>query len=269
MSAGTPHRTLLGAARSEATRLRRFSFAGTGVGLVILFTLVGTAVAFIAAEGFADGAVPPPGMGAIVHPASERGLLAGLPMSANLIGVLTLSLWASAAASDYATGWIRLMVQAEPRRWRLLLAKFLVLAGFTAFGTLLATLIGVGAAPLFADVTGASTERWTSSVAPRAWLDLTLAMLVWGSAGFAIATATRSAVAAVGGGSGYLMVFEGVLRLAAEDLTTYLPGAVLSAVVAGGTDDLTYALALALAVGYLVIAMGVAVFVFHRRDITD
>ncbi len=269
MTTVTSRRTLLAATRSEAIRLGRFSFAGSGIGLVTLLTLVGTAVAFIAAEGFADGAVPPPGLGAVVDTTSQRGIAAGITMSANLIGVLTLSLWATAAASDYETGWIRLMVQAEPRRWRLLAAKFLALTAVTAVGTFLATTISATTAPLFADLTGAPTDLWSLAVLPEAWLNLTLGMVVWGTLGFAIATIGRSAVVAVGGGIGYLMIFEGVLRLAAETATTYLPGAVLSAVVAGGTTSLGFGAALLLALAYWLAASGLAMAVFQRRDITS
>jgi len=49
----------------------------------------------------------------------------------SLIGIVALSLWAAAVASDYSTGWVRFMVAAESRRWRLLFGRLVALSGFT------------------------------------------------------------------------------------------------------------------------------------------
>lgn len=263
-------RTFAGAVRSETIRLNRWTFTGVGAGLFAFFALVGTAVAFIAADGFAEGAAPPPGLGAIVAPSSPEGVVAGLAMSANLIGIASLSLWAAAAASDYSSGWIRVMVQAEPRRWRLLAGKFTALAGFTVVGTIIATVVSVAAAPLFASATEVPTDLWANGIVGTVaggWINLTIAVLVWGVIGFAVATVSRSAVVAISGGIGYMMVFEGVLGLAAEEGTTYMPGKVLGTVVAGGTEALAYGVALGLSVGYALIFGAVAVYVFHQRDV--
>lgn len=268
----TQKKNIFGAVRSEATRLNRWTFIGLGAGLITLFAVVGTAVAFVAAEGFQEGAAVPPGLGAIVDPSSSQGVVAGLSMSANLLGIVALSLWAAAAASDYSSGWIRVMVQAEPRRWRLLAGKFLALTAYTVAGTLIATAVSVASAPMFATATDISTDLWSAGILGTVlggWFNLTIAVLVWGIIGFAVATVSRSAVVAISGGIGYMMVFEGVLGLAAEDATAYMPGRVLSTVVAGGTDKLAYGAAIALAVIYALVAGALAVYVFHQRDITS
>ena len=66
-----------------------------------------------------------------------------------------------------------------------------------------------------------------------------------------------------------MMVFEGVLRLAAEGTTRYLPGSILSTVVAGGTSDVSYGVSVGLAAAYAVVAAVVSIVVFSRRDITS
>lgn len=196
-------RTLIGAVRSELKRLRRPSVTVAGLGLIALFTLVGTFVVFNSGEGILTASMPP-GMGIPTDVSSARGLVAGVPMSADLIGIVVLSLWAAAAGSDYATGWIRVMVQAEPRRWRLLAGKGFALAIFTVVATLVATSVAVALAPPLASMMSVSTELWyegTVSLFVESWLNLTIAVLVWGMIGFAIATVSRSAVVAIAGGS--------------------------------------------------------------------
>lgn len=206
---------------------------------------------------------------------SAGGLVAGLASSVDLIGIVVLALWAAATASDYSTGWVRILVQAEPRRARLLGGKLVALAGYTVVGTALATMVAVAAAPLLAGAKGLSTAAWfpglweTVATVLGAWVDLTLSVLVWGVIGLSVATVTRSLTIAIAGGIGYLLVFERLLGLVADEATTYLPGSVLSAVAAGGTASLSYGAAVALAAAYATGALLLAALVFTRRDVTS
>ena len=99
-------KTLIGAVRSEATRLNRWTFIGVGAGLTVFFALMGTLIAFMIGTDI-EGAAPAPGMGTAVDLNSPQGIVAGLPMAANLLGVLALSLWASAAS-------VRLLLGMDP-----------------------------------------------------------------------------------------------------------------------------------------------------------
>ncbi len=126
------------------------------------------------------------------------------------------------------------MVQSELRRWRLLAGTGLALATYTLAATLIATAVCVSVAPLLASATGVPTDLWSSDIVGTVWsgwLNLTISVQIWGIIGFAIATVTRSAVVAIAGGIGYLMVFEGMLGLAAEGATTYLPGSILGTIL--------------------------------------
>lgn len=259
-------RTLRGAVLSELKRLNRKTFTGVGAALIAFFSVMTTSILFLATDTAGGG----PMGGATIALDSADGLVAGLSMSADLFGIIALALWAAAVASDYATGWIRVMVQAEPRRWRLLGGKLTALVGLTVVGTLMAVAITAAISPALAAVTGVSTALWYGSIATTlfsGWLNLLVPTIVWGLIGFAVATVTRSAVVAIAGGIGYMMVVEGMLGLVAESATTYLPGSVLSAIASGGTASLAYGPALVLAGVYGLVAIGIAVYVFHRRDI--
>ena len=260
-------RRILGIARAEGKRLRRPTFAGIGLAAVSLFALMGTFVTFAAAE---TAGIP---MGAVVGDlTASDGIVAGLVLAADIIGIVMLALWAAAVSSDYGTGWVRLMVQAEPRRWRIIAGKLVTLVGFTLVATALATVVSVVVAPLAAGMAGIDTAAWGTdllAIIGEAWFNLTVVALVWGTIGFAIASITRSAIVAIAGGIGYLMVIEGMLTLVAEDLTTYLPGSILDAVAAGGNAVLSYGTALGLAAAFAVIAIGLATWVFNRRDIVS
>lgn len=63
-------------------------------------------------------------------------------------------------------------------------------------------------------------------------------------------------------------MIEGLLRLLAEDATTFLLGSVLTAAAAGGTPDLAWGTAVALAACYAAVGVIGAAVAFIRRDIT-
>lgn len=253
------------ATRAELRRLLRPGFAGIIAALVAAFALMATTVTFAGQfEGPSLNRVP-------IDLTSSQGLIAGLANVTSLLGIVLLAAWAAATASDFGTGWIRVMVQAEPRRWALLAGKVTALTALTLGATLLATAVSVAAAPAMAQGAGVATDAWFAD-APATilsgWANLSLAVLAWGVIGMAIAMLTRSSVAAIAGGIGYLVVFEGLLGQLAPDATTWLPGSVLGVVAAGGSPDMAWGAAVVVGFAYALVALVVSGIVFIRRDIT-
>lgn len=257
----------LRATRSEAKRLSRRSFAGVGLGLLAFFAVMTSAITFFA--GDEAGRM----MQGAIELTSSEGLVAGLVTGADMFGIIALALWAAATASDYSTGWVRVLVQAEPRRWRLYGGKLLALAGYTVGGLVIAAGVSIAAAPLLAGAAGVSTAAWSTgavSTVMSTLANVIFSVLAWGVIGVAVATITRSATAAIAGGIGYMMVVEGLLGLVLDTgVTTYMPGSVLSAVASGGTASLAYGSAILLGMAYGAAAIILAGVVFARRDITS
>lgn len=255
--------------RSEARRLRRPSFAGVGFALLVFFAAMTASVTFLAGGQIGPGGA----FGTQIDLASPEGIVAGLATGADIFGIVVLALWATAAASDYSTGWVRIIVQAEPRRGRLFAGKLLALTAYTVIGTAAVGTVSVGSAPILARAAGVSTAAWSTGIVGTilsAWVNVTMAVLVWGVIGVAIATVTRSATAAVAGGIGYMMVVEGLLGMVLDtQITTYLPGSVLNALASGGTAALAYGAAILLASLYALAALAIAAGTFRRRDITS
>lgn len=254
------------AVRSEATRLARRAFLGSGIALVAGLTLLVTVIIFLGATDTAEG----PGT-TISQLEAPGGLVAAVEGSANLLGIVLLSLAAVAVAGDYGTGLIRLLVQAEPRRWRLLLGKLVVMAGFAVGAAALATAVGVAASPVLAAVTDVSTGTWSDGAlgtVASTFANLALGLFVWATIGFTLAVVTRSTAAALAGGIGYVLVFESLLGLVSETLVAWLPGSAIAALVAGGNETRGYGAALALSAGYALLGAVVSVAIFRQRDIT-
>jgi ABC-type transport system involved in multi-copper enzyme maturation permease subunit len=189
-----------------------------------------------------------------------------------MFGIVTLSFWALAAATDYSSGLIRLLVAAEPHRWRLLAGKVLALMVVTAAATAVATFVNLMAAVPAAQAAGIATDAWMSDPVVsivRAWLDAYVALIVWGVIGLALAVLTRSAAVAISIGVGYVLVVESIVKLGVGGDADWLLGSTLNALAAGGTTTVAFGTALALAAVYVIIGLGAATLVFVRRDVTD
>ena len=254
--------------KSEAIRLRRPSFIYGGLGLMVGFTALISIFAFSSATSSTEK------MGRIGTSLGELeavgGFVASLGQISSLVGIIALAFWAIAAATDYESGLVRVLVQAQPNRIKLISGKVGALVAFTVVGTLLSTVVAALLAWPLASAFGISTDAWTTGFATElfsAFANLTVAALVWGAVGLAIAVVTRSAGTAIAVGIGYLMVVENLIGIVAESATTYLPAGTLSAVASGGTADLAYLPALALAFGYGILALGSAATIFSRREV--
>ncbi len=205
--------------------------------------------------------------------ASSRGLVAGLSAAASMFGVVTLSFWALVTAGDYTSGLIRLLVAAQPLRWKLLVGKLAALCLLTVVATTVALAVNVGAAPAAAGAAGIDTTAWradaSASMVVEAWGNALLASLVWGVVGPTLAVALRSSALAISIGVGWVLVVECVVKSAFDGGGSWLPGTVLTALAHGGDDLLAYPTALGLGLAYVVVGVGAAMVVGWRRDITD
>ena len=219
----------------------------------------------------------PPGAPGVAFPTlatmeSPSGLMAGLAAASNMFGIVTLSFWAVVTATDYSSGLIRLLVAAEPRRWRLLAGKVVALVVLTAAATTVAAIVNIFAVLPAAGAAGISTTAWGTdpiAVIVGAWANLFLALCVWGVLGLAIAVLARSAAVAISIGVGYVLVVESLVKMVKDAPSDWLLGTTLGAVASGGTPTVAYGTALALAVGYVTVGLVLAGVVFARRDVTD
>lgn len=265
---------MLRATKSELIRLMRPSFLLTGIGLMALFGALGTFISFSAAGSFSE-AESAAGPAAFFPPvealAQSDGFVVGLTLGAQLLGIVALSLWAIAVASDYSTGLIRLLAQAQPSRLTLLFGKLTALVLFTLVGTLVATAAAAGTAYLIAPAFDVSTSAWgtdTLSTLLEAYRNLSLSTLVWGVIGFTIATITRSSGVAIGAGIGWIVVFETMLVGTAPDIADWMPGTVLTALAAGGLPNVDFDTAIILAASYFAVGIIVSAVIMQRREIT-
>ncbi len=261
------------AVRSELVRLLRPGYLLGWFGLTAVFAAL---INFVMFQVSSDGTGPADGPGvsfpSLAELMSPDGLVSGLGAASSMFGVVALSFWALSAASDHSTGLIRVLVAAEPRRWRLVVGKWVALSAVTAAATVVALVVNVVVAPIAASSAGVEPTTWgtdTVSVALGAAAQLYLSLLVWGTLGLALAVLTRSAGIAIGVGVGWVLLLESVIAAAVEGVADWLPGATIGALATGGSAAMTYGTALSLGVAYAGVALVVTLVTSTRRDITD
>jgi ABC-2 type transport system permease protein len=256
--------------RSELTRLGSPWLLLGGIGLMTLFGILATVVVFVTAG---SGSATLPGTQDITKAMLEApdGMFAGLQTFAGMLGIVALVVWAMSATTDVSSGLIRLLVQAEPRRLRLLGGKIVALAAFTCAATLVATVMVVPMVQGLAQSAGVSTAAWRPHLVQTmatGYLHLTLCVLLWGVVGLCVGILTRSAGISIAIGIGYLLVFEGVLSMLLGSAQKWLPGEAFKAIASGGSANMAFTTALLLGAAYALAALAVAAVTFRRRDIT-
>lgn len=260
--------------RSELTRVGQRRLLLAWFGLTALFAIMVNTVMATVVTSASIGDLPSPGVTfpTLAELEAPSGLVAGVSSAVNLLGVVTLSLWAILTAQDHSTGLIRLLVAAEPRRWRLLAGKAAALTLVTALVALAAVVVNVLAAGPVLAAAGVDSSAWGQDLVAvlwSGWSNLFLALVVWGVLGLLLATLTRSAAAAIAVGVAYVLLVESLIRMAGGAPTDWLLGTTLGAIARGGTAAVSYGAALTLGIGYVIVALGVAGLVFARRDVTE
>jgi len=263
---------MIRAIRCELARLKTPSFLLGGMGLIVFFSVLATAIVFLTVGSDAGG---PPGTQQITTQALEasEGMFAGVQNFVGMLGVVALAMWAMAVTSDYSSGLIRLLVQAQPNRLLLLGGKVVALSIFTCLSTLVATAAVLAVSPGVASLGGVSTDAWSSGssllgTALGVYVQLTLCVLMWGVVGLLVGMLTRSAGISIGIGIGYLMIFEGLAGMLLDSAQKWLPGKAFGAIATGGSADMAFGTAALLAGAYAAGALLLTAATFRRRDIT-
>lgn len=264
---------MISVVRSEIVRIWRPTFRYGGIGAMAGFAVMISVFIYTSLDS-ASQAMPPGGAGTmtVADIAAPGGMLAALGSVGSLAGIVLLSLWAIATASDYDTGLIRILVQAQPSRFKLLMGKITALTLYTVVATAVTVLTVILVARPLARLQSIDVEIWRTdflSELASGYFNFLLPSLVWGLIGLTIALLTKSSGLAIAGGIGYLLVVENLIGIAAPDITDFLPGGTLSALTQGGTPDLAWASALGLTIAYGTAAAGVSLVAFRRRDIVS
>jgi ABC-type Na+ transport system ATPase subunit NatA len=125
--------------RSELIRIWRPSFLLGGLGVMVVAAGLVSVFIYTSAHDMPPASGPTGGPSTGIPTAGQiaepGGFMIALSTVSGLAGLVLLVIWAMAVANDYHSGLIRIIVQAEPRRAKLLAGKLIALLLFTLVAT--------------------------------------------------------------------------------------------------------------------------------------
>ena len=250
---------------SEWTKLRRPTLlVSTFLGLAAAASLF---VVLLFSQASANG-----GIVSLHQLAQPGGLVLGVARAAMLLGVVAFGIAAAQVASEYSLGTLRQLLVRQPRRAVLLAGKMLSVITFLVLALCFAAVIALIVAVVAAHVRGVPTSAWFTGTGLgdlfRELGDLVLAVIGYSVLGMALGQFVRSAVFAVIIGFAWLIAVENIVARIVPGTQQWLPGQSIIAVASGGAEGVGYAHGMILGAVYLVVAIGAAMAIFLRSDVT-
>lgn len=241
---------------------------------VVLFAFMGTMFNFMDAATEAGQFRGPFGIApGLEQLAASDGWIIGIYSASSFIGLIALAIFATNIARDYEKGTIRILLVAEPNRFRLFIGKLFALSSFVVVITAGAAVITILASITLAPGENIPMDAWFSWQGIRelliGFVNISLATIIWGMIGGVLAILTRSAAISISAGVGFLLIFELLIGQFMESLGTKLPATVLGALASGGTFFIEYSTALTFSLSYGAACVIIATLIFIRRDVTD
>ncbi len=190
-------------------RMMTWVVAGVTIGLIILLYTIIWSISGKAGSFRDNGSI-------VFYSQLRRSLFleAGVPFSLQIVAtfgsLLAIILAAGAAGGEYSWGTVRLMATASSGRLRLIIARFIVVAGLVALLTLMTAIVALAYSAIITQTNGGSDFSFiTVGFVKDQWLAYgrTLyVMLPFVSLAFAAAVIGRSTLAGVGFGLGVFFV---------------------------------------------------------------
>jgi ABC-2 type transport system permease protein len=255
---------------SEWIRFRKT--ASFGILVIIFFVAMISVFLFIGDGGFGPSegdASHGPFSGVETDVTDPDGAVAALSTAVNILGVISLALFALSTARDFELGTIRNLLVGEPRRAVLLAGKLLGVGAYVVVGVLIAAVVAAVLAFALAPGQDIPTDAWSLSASLGTVGTVTATGLLFGLFGSTIAMATRSAAISITAGVAYLLIVESLLGLIWDAAGEWLPAGVFSAFAQGGTSSVSFEKSMALAAAYAAAALIMLFVIFTRRDVTD
>ena len=255
--------------RAEMVKLARRRVLLATALVTVVFALGGAATVLAAAEPAAPGRTGR--TPSIESLAAAGGGTEVFRVAIAFAGTFLFVVFVGAMAAEHARGTLRTSLLREPRRLRLLAGRLAAMLTFAAVTLAAAEALTWAAARALASGNGVDPGAWASGEGLLAADEDLGAVLLWVT-GYAVLGTTvgllvRSVPVALAVAIGWAGPFEHLLQDAWEPASRVLPGLLLEAFVAGGTEQVGSGRALLTAGGYTVVAALAGAVVLSRRDV--
>jgi ABC-2 type transport system permease protein len=263
----TRPQTLGRAIHSEWIKIRSLRSTWIGMASVVVVMIGFGAIA----SAVSSGSIAGPGDGG---PFGGGGPLSIVLTGSNFAVLLIGVLGCLAGAREYGSRMIAATVAAVPRRWEVVVAKTVALAGVVIPTAVVAVLgsYGVGMGILSANgspTVSLSDDGVLTSILGMAGYITAIALI-----GLGLGVLLRSVAGSIGAVVGGIMILPGIAGALLPDswdtILRFLPSSAASAfteVAAAGSSTLSSGAGVAVLVAWVVAAVGGAILTMRRRDV--
>jgi len=263
---------MLNVVKAELRKLRRPTlFLGT-MGAVVFFSGLFSALLFLmidSPQGNSDrGRV----IGREVLGLATGGVQ-GFSSTGGFLGIIALCVFAAQTAQEYTYGTLRNLLIRQPSRMKILLGKLISMQIFALVMIVLSAVVSIATSVVLAPRAKVATDLWFTSDGMEAiftsLINVTISVVAFGIVGMTLGLLLRSPISAISFGVLWLLIIENLLIAVRGSLQGWLPGAQLTAIASGGTQDVSYQHALAVGGIYVILGTVIASFLFARRDVAN
>jgi ABC-2 type transport system permease protein len=230
---------MINAFRSELLKFRRKRFLLGCLGASAAVGILGSVVAFVSAT---DEVGPDGGLSTLAKLARFDGLVSGISLLANLLGLVALVIGAFCMAQEFSVGTIRNLLIRQPHRASLLAGKLTAVATLITACAAISCVTAIGAAFALAPIKGVSTAAWVSAHGLAAVGKIVVrvfgAQLVFGSVGSFLAILFKAPTPAISIGLAWTMLIEVMMGAVSKPISKFLPGQLASSIVEGGNVNI-------------------------------
>ena len=201
------------------------------------------------------------------------GVVIGFSGAAGFLGLIALCVFAAQTAQEYTYGTLRNILVRQPRRFRLLVGKYLAMLTFAKLIIVLACAFNIALAYTLAHKMNISTAAWGTHSGLvdlfHTYVNVLIAAFAYGTIGMILGLLLRSPISAISIGIGWLLIVDNILAATINNSAKWLPGQLIDTIARGKSPEMSYLHATTTISIYLVIASAIAVVLFRRRDVSN
>ena len=204
---------------------------------------------------------------------TPHGLVYGFSIVSFLLGIVALCIFASQTAQEYTYGTLRNLLVRQPARMKILGGKYISMSLFAVLMSLLSLISSIATSYIFAARAHVNTHSWTTSagmtVLGRAFGNVLLSVMGFGTVGMILGLLFRSPISAIATGVIWFLILENILAGLLTGTAKWLPGQNLTNLTTTQNFTFSYQHSLIMDLVYLVSAGAIVSLLFKRRDVAN
>jgi ABC-type transport system involved in multi-copper enzyme maturation permease subunit len=205
--------------------------------------------------------------------ASFSGSVIGFSTVGGLLGIIAYCVFAAQTAQEYTYGTLRNLLVRQPGRVRLLAGKLISMKLFAIVMVLISGVLAVAISYFLAPNADVKTDLWFTSDGRieilQAIVNVSISVIGFGIFGMIMGLLLRSPISSIAIGVLWILIIENLIGAVRSSTLEWLPGSQLQVIAVGGTPQVSYTHAMALAGIYIAVGGLIASVLFSKRDVAN